>query len=57
MAVKNSNSLPSEDVGFLVEKPQLKFDIREVDGKQFLVHKVLLNDSLSMISLKFNVSQ
>jgi len=34
----------------------LKFNVKEIDGQQFLVHKVLLNDSLSMLALKYNVS-
>ena len=57
MAVQNLDSLPSQDIGTLEENSLLKFNVKEVDGKQFLVHKVLMNDSLSMLALKYNVSQ
>jgi hypothetical protein len=30
--------------------------VRVVNGQQYLVHPVLINDTLSMLSLKYNVS-
>ena len=56
MAVQNVDSLPSQDVASLEENSLLKFNVKEICGIQFLVHKVLMNDTLSMLSLKYNVS-
>lgn len=36
---------------------QTNFKVRVIDGKQYIVHTVLINDTLSMLSLKYNVSQ
>jgi hypothetical protein len=57
MAVKSVDSMISEDQSTLVENTQLKFNVREIEGKQFLVHKVLMNDSITMLALKYNVAQ
>jgi hypothetical protein len=39
------------------QKNNSNFKFRVVDGKQYVVHTVLINDTLSMLSLKYNVSQ
>lgn len=56
MAVKSISEVKVTPVKQGIDK-QTNFKVRVVDGKQYLVHTVLINDTLSMLSLKYNVSQ
>ena len=56
MAVKSISEVKVTPVTQGIDK-QTNFKVRVVDGKQYLVQTVLINDTLSMLSLKYNVSQ
>jgi hypothetical protein len=58
MAVKKTEEvkLPNNQEVIQSNVKPLNLKVRTIDGIQYLVHPVLITDTLSMLSLKYNVS-